>query len=207
MAYKRSRTQGTVTSWNDDRGYGFIVPDIGNYRAFFHISAFNSAGRPADGDVVTYFAYTDKQGREAANDVQTTAHTAPRPRDPASRHAPRGNAAGVGTLAPVVLLIAAYFVADQIWFLPKWLPWLYMGASVITFLAYAFDKAQARKHRQRVSEATLLLLGLAGGWPGAIIAQLVFRHKTLKRSFRVPFWITVEVNVVAIVTIVWLLVA
>lgn len=112
--------------------------------------------------------------------------------------------AGVGSLAPVVLLIAAYFVADQVWFLPAWLPWLYIIASVVTFVAYAIDKAQARRGGRRISEKVLLLLGLAGGWPGAIVAQLVFRHKTAKRSFRVPFWITVVLNVLAVVGIVYL---
>jgi uncharacterized membrane protein YsdA (DUF1294 family) len=114
------------------------------------------------------------------------------------------NAAGVGSLAPVVLLVAAYFVADQIWFLPSWIGWLYVIASVVTFVAYAIDKAQARRNGRRISEKVLLLLGLAGGWPGAVIAQLVFRHKTAKRSFRVQFWGTVVLNVVAVVVIVWL---
>lgn len=112
--------------------------------------------------------------------------------------------AGVGSLAPVVLLVAAYFIADRVWFLPAWLPWLYVIASVVTFAAYALDKAQARNGGQRISEKVLLLLGLAGGWPGAIVAQLVFRHKTVKRSFRIPFWITVVLNVVVVAGAIYL---
>jgi uncharacterized membrane protein YsdA (DUF1294 family) len=49
----------------------------------------------------------------------------------------------------------------------------------------------------------LLALGLACGWPGAIIAQQVMRHKTLKMSFQVVFWVTVVVNVVAFVVFSW----
>jgi uncharacterized membrane protein YsdA (DUF1294 family) len=36
---------------------------------------------------------------------------------------------------------------------------------------------------------------LVGGWPGAIVAQQMLRHKTSKVSFRVAFWLTVLVNV------------
>ncbi len=44
-------------------------------------------------------------------------------------------------------------------------------------------------------ETTLLLLGLIGGWPGAIVGQVVFRHKTTKESFGNAFWVTVVINV------------
>lgn len=46
-----------------------------------------------------------------------------------------------------------------------------------------------------MSESTLLLLGLVGGWPGAIVAQQTLRHKTIKLSFRVSFWLSVVVNI------------
>jgi uncharacterized membrane protein YsdA (DUF1294 family) len=36
---------------------------------------------------------------------------------------------------------------------------------------------------------------LFGGWPGALIAQQQFRHKTVKASFQSVFWVTVFVNV------------
>ena len=63
----------------------------------------------------------------------------------------------------------------------------------------AADKTAARSGRWRVSERTLLNLGLIGGWPGAIIAQQVLRHKSKKTAFQRAFWVTVLVNVVAFV--------
>ncbi len=38
------------------------------------------------------------------------------------------------------------------------------------------------------------ILSLAGGWPGALMAQNILRHKSSKDSFRYVFAITVVVN-------------
>ncbi|GAA4031011.1 hypothetical protein GCM10022212_31900 [Actimicrobium antarcticum] len=46
------------------------------------------------------------------------------------------------------------------------------------------------------------LLALSGGWPGALIAQQIFRHKTVKEEFRQVFWITVAANVIALIVVV-----
>lgn len=43
------------------------------------------------------------------------------------------------------------------------------------------------------------LLGLIGCWPGALIAQRFLRHKTIKLSFQVIFWMTVVLNCSALV--------
>jgi uncharacterized membrane protein YsdA (DUF1294 family) len=66
--------------------------------------------------------------------------------------------------------------------------------SVIAFAVYGWDKSAARRGARRIPERTLHLLSLAGGWPGALVAQLVFRHKTIKQPFRAIFWGTVVVN-------------
>ena len=66
--------------------------------------------------------------------------------------------------------------------------------SLIAFITYALDKAAARAGRWRTQESTLHLLALIGGWPGALLAQRQFRHKTAKTSFLVIFWATVLLN-------------
>lgn len=71
---------------------------------------------------------------------------------------------------------------------------LYLGISVCTFLLYGWDKAAAQSGQWRVRESTLHVLGLLGGWPGALFAQKVFRHKSRKLSFKVVLWVTVVVN-------------
>lgn len=71
----------------------------------------------------------------------------------------------------------------------------YIVVSVLAYVTYAIDKQAAIKQRRRVSEKSLHLLGLLGGWPGGLFAQQRLRHKTLKTAFQAVFWLTVAVNV------------
>ena len=70
----------------------------------------------------------------------------------------------------------------------------YLVVSCITFLAYACDKSAAKNGRWRPQESALHLFALAGGWPGALVAQKVLRHKSRKQSFQFMFWVTVAIN-------------
>lgn len=56
--------------------------------------------------------------------------------------------------------------------------------SLLAFVAFRSDKARSMRGDWRISEASLLLLALLGGWPGAKLAQARFRHKTRKEPFR-----------------------
>ena len=82
--------------------------------------------------------------------------------------------------------------------LPRAVLGVYFAASVVAFLAYAFDKSAAEKEQWRTKESTLHLFGLMGGWPGALLAQKVFRHKSRKQEFQTVFWVTVVLNCVAL---------
>lgn len=70
----------------------------------------------------------------------------------------------------------------------------YFGLSTVTFIFYAWDKRSAIKGHWRIAENTLHLLALVGGWPGALIAQAIFRHKTQKQPFKAILWLTVLLN-------------
>jgi uncharacterized membrane protein YsdA (DUF1294 family) len=76
----------------------------------------------------------------------------------------------------------------------QWVLALYLSVSLLTFAVYAVDKSAARRGRWRTSEKALHLLALLGGWPGALAAQRLLRHKSRKRSFQAIFWLTVVAN-------------
>ena len=110
-------------------------------------------------------------------------------RRPAARK--RSNAAHY---VPILLCVLGYLVVNALWPIPLWVAGIYLVASIVCFIVYAVDKSAAGAARRRVSERTLLTLGIVGGWPGAIVAQQTLRHKTQKASFRKAFWGTVVVN-------------
>jgi uncharacterized membrane protein YsdA (DUF1294 family) len=82
-------------------------------------------------------------------------------------------------------------VLDQ---LPATLLSAYGLFSAAAFLVYAADKTAAVQGKWRTSESTLHMLAFVGGWPGALVAQRVLRHKTTKQPFRTIFWFTVIAN-------------
>jgi len=86
-----------------------------------------------------------------------------------------------------------------VWTVARMLAGWSLRASMLGYAAYAMVKAAGRQGAWRTSEGTLLLLGLAGGWPGAIVAQQRLRHKSSKASFRSAFWASVAANVAGFV--------
>lgn len=68
----------------------------------------------------------------------------------------------------------------------------------VTFSVYGIDKWSAIRGKRRTPEATLHLLALFGGSPGAAIAQSMFRHKTSKLPFRRIFFAIIAIQLVAI---------
>jgi len=96
---------------------------------------------------------------------------------------------------PILLFAALYAGVTLAWQLPLAVGAAYLALSVACFAGYALDKSAARRGGRRTPERTLLMLGLAGGWPGAVLAQQWLRHKTVKQPFRQLFWCSVAVNI------------
>jgi uncharacterized membrane protein YsdA (DUF1294 family) len=79
--------------------------------------------------------------------------------------------------------------------------WGYLaGINLSAVGLYGYDKWAAGAERLRVPELVLHLLALLGGSPAAFAAQSLFRHKTVKRPFRVVFWLIVVAQIAVIGT-------
>lgn len=194
---------GELTRWDDERGFGFISPLDGGADVFLHISAVPRVTvRPQRGDLLNYAIERTDDGKRRATQVEmvrttSTATRAPRSavRRPSSRsRASRWGGALVG-IAIAATFFAVLLVRDARWSVPGWAVLVYLALSILCFILYAVDKSAAVAGRWRTPEATLLGLGLLGGWPGAIVAQQVLRHKIRKRPFMVVFAGTVVANV------------
>lgn len=62
------RYQGKVGEWNDERGFGFIVPNGGGTKVFLHVSSLSERGRrPSVGSLLTYELINDERGRPQAS--------------------------------------------------------------------------------------------------------------------------------------------
>jgi uncharacterized membrane protein YsdA (DUF1294 family)/cold shock CspA family protein len=193
------RLHGSVSTWNDERGFGFVKSEDGTRSTFVHISAFPKDGpRPAVGDRISYLVETTRAGKTKATGVKFIrgSRTAVLSRPPRT---------GRQRLVVDYVILAAFAAILTVtavqWPVPAWVWVAYAGVSAITFVAYALDKRAAADGRWRTSESVLLSLGLLGGWPGALLAQQWLRHKTRKASFRAAFWGTVAMNVLAFVLI------
>jgi uncharacterized membrane protein YsdA (DUF1294 family)/cold shock CspA family protein len=181
------RAKGKIVRWQDAKGFGFIHPLDGGADVFVHIRSFtNRQRRPVDGEIVTYTVEHDAQNRKRASDIVFAGEAPPSEK--------KQTFIGAGILLSLLFLIVLVVLAlmDRV---PLVLFGFYVVLSLITILAYGLDKSAAQHNRWRTQENTLHLFSLFGGWPGALIAQNIFRHKTKKQPFQTVFWLTVIVNV------------
>ena len=191
------RFSGTLKSWDDERGYGFIEASQGGQEIFVHIKAFPSGtGRPSVGQLLSFEIAIGENKKKRAHSVQYARRTA----QPARRSAAETSAPWTFPRALAIPVFAALY-GYVAWRWGFYLPLLlaYLGLSLVTFMAYVFDKSAAVSGRWRTAEQTLHLLSLIGGWPGALLAQQLLRHKTSKSDFIGTFWTTVVLNVAVFV--------
>jgi uncharacterized membrane protein YsdA (DUF1294 family)/cold shock CspA family protein len=180
------RYLGKINNWKDDQGFGFVIPNGGGQKAFVHIKAFpKSSFRPINGDLITYELASDEKRRYYAKNIQFAMEGS------SSTDLYKTSSHGIIFSILFCVFLALLVLIGR---LPLTLISVYLAASTITFIAYAIDKSAAQNNRWRTKESTLHLFGLAGGWPGALLAQKTLRHKSKKDEFQTVFWATVIAN-------------
>jgi uncharacterized membrane protein YsdA (DUF1294 family) len=99
---------------------------------------------------------------------------------------------GVAAATIIAATAAAAFYCSVPWAIGA-----FAGVNLATLLLYGYDKAVAGGRKTRVPEKILHLLALLGGSPAALLGQRLFRHKTMKTSFRTMFWLIVVLQAAA----------
>ncbi|WMB74267.1 DUF1294 domain-containing protein [Shewanella oncorhynchi] len=140
---------------------------------------------------------TNKKPTKTGNSASPQTNHPQKNRAQSGRAQKSNTAASGSSLMPlllVVIFLAGLIGAAQQHMLPVGIAGMYLTLSLLTFIAYAIDKSAAKRNKWRTKESTLHLLALMGGWPGALFAQNLLRHKSVKASFRNVFWLTVVAN-------------
>ena len=171
--------RGTVTSWKEDKKFGFIKTATSGREVFFHISDLKRGSRiPCVGEMLEFDIRSGSNGKIRAANIYFCNDIAERKR--------------AFTTMSVLLLIIPCIGCILSAVYGSYLPVAaYLIATPLSFYAYKDDKWKAKNRQWRTPEATLHLLDLLGGWYGGFYAQRKLYHKNKKGPFQVVFWLTV----------------
>lgn len=189
IEYKSSiiRKKGILTTWNDDKGYGFITPVGEKKEIFVHISEYQ--GYPLLNDRVSFTLSKDKSGRDCA--INTIKF------DVAKLTSQIKKTNHISTFSILIitifLLLLFYLIQDKK--IATYIIIYYILIGIFTFYTYSKDKDFSQDGNWRVSEKRLHLLSMMGGWLGALIAQDKLNHKSSKKRFKIFFLITIMLNI------------
>ncbi len=202
----RERLTALLTKWDAEKGFGFLT--LEQKSIFLHANdCAPGYKRPEAGDLFQFKIGQDSRGRTCATNAipvqvcetgraipvrsePTSAKWSRRPQE--TRHFPRPGPFPLDlSFLLILLLVVPVLALHKLALHPGVTVVSAIGISVVTYLLYALDKMSAVSGSWRISENTLHFFSLVGGWPGAFVAQQRHRHKTVKISFQIVFWLTV----------------
>ncbi len=191
-------TTGKLIKWDDEKGFGFIMPIAGGKQVFIHISAFTRHScRPKIKQIITYTLSSDKKGRPRAENATLDGYKSQKNSNRQQiKEKQYKEILAIITSGVFLIIVGLSVLSGEI---SPLILGLYIITSLFTFIMYAHDKTAARENSWRVREKILQLLSLMGGWPGALIAQQKLHHKSRKLSFQIVFWLTIILNCCAFI--------
>lgn len=185
------RKTGELVQWNNKGGYGFVRDEAGR-DYYVHISKMVDGARPRLGDQLSFAVVAGRKGRPSAAEISivTPPPAAPPPpsriqRAPVEPSADRllGLRMAAATMMTLLIILAISWDRAGIG-----LAVAYIAMGVASALLYRFDKLYALQGRWRVSETNLHSVDLSFGIIGGLMAQELYRHKTIKPRFVATTW-------------------
>ena len=169
--------QGIVVHYNKEKGYGFIDSEEHDENIFIHYSEIENASKLSQGQSVKFQVKKTSKGLSAIN-----------------------LEAGVKQYSPYLIFGGVSFLTTSVSFALLYQniqPILayFIAINFTTFLLYGYDKFISSGEKLRVPEYNLHALALLGGSPAGLSAQNFFRHKTVKGSFQLIYWLIVVVQI------------
>jgi uncharacterized membrane protein YsdA (DUF1294 family)/cold shock CspA family protein len=165
--------QGIVVHYNKEKGYGFIEIEEQKDDIFIHHSKITNASELSQGQSVEFQLKKTSTGLSAINLVAGAKQRSPY--------------LIFGVLSLFVVLTISTLLYEKIQPILTYL----IAINITTFLLYGYDKLIAGGEKLRVPEYNLHALALLGGSPSGLFAQKLFRHKTIKGSFQLVYWLIV----------------
>lgn len=171
--------QGKIVNYNIEKGYGFIASKAYKENIFVHVSEIRNATKLSRGQRVEFKVKETQKGLSAISVV-----------------------AGSKQQSPYVIfsLISAIITIGFFAYFYLYVPiepiiGYLIAINITTFLLYGYDKFISDGEKLRVPEYNLHALALLGGSPAGLLSQKFFRHKTVKGSFQLIYWLIVLVQV------------
>lgn len=176
---RKTEYTARVIEWHGSKGLGWL--QFGDKRLFLHRRDF------------ARFYHTPRVGEEICFNWGLDAQCRP-----CAQNAVQVREVAALSLPGLFLLGALLVLPSYAWLQTGWKIWplAAYGCTVswITYAAYRRDKRKARMDEWRIPELHLHLLELAGGWPGAWVAQGRLRHKCSKGFYQFEFWLIICVH-------------
>lgn len=203
---------GTIANFDNERKFGFIQFDNKNRQIFFHVSRFKAGRNPNIGEQVLFDIGQDKQGRPVAINIQEAQFVAQKQQErkqkqqaykayqerQEQKHGQLNLLCGVSVVYLLILAIVLLMSGLSLKLLG-----VYFIMGIISFFIYYQDKIKAQNNEWRIPENTLHTIDVLGGWIGATFAHKLLNHKATKADFRVVFYITVALNIIGFLALVF----